>query len=129
MPILIFTCVALIMCFAIIESILHSQSLSAWLALPYFFVLGFGVNATAFGIVNMCLAHWACTKEAQGWFGVFAMISVVAAVVVIVVTGGMTMALKNHLYMVKVCGGVTVLFFLMCGMFVVGAASRSLNWW
>ena len=126
---LLFASVALIVCFSITETLLHSQRLTAWLALPYFAVLGFGVSAGAFGVVNFCLAHWARTKEAQGWFGVFAMISVVAAVVAIAVTGGMTMALKNHLYMVKVCGGVTVLFFLMCGMFVVGAASRSLNWW
>lgn len=129
MPSILVASVALIVVFSILEMFLHSRRLIAWLALSYFFILGFGMGAGAFGTVNFWLAGGTRSKEAQGWFEVFATIGITASVLAIILTIGMTVALRNHLYMYKVSGGAAILFFLMCGLFIIGAASSNFNWW
>jgi hypothetical protein len=128
-PYVFFGGLAAISCFSIVETVIHWRRLSTWLASCLFLLLGIGVGASSFAVVNLCLAHWAEGREARGWFGVFAAVGTAAAVVAIAIAAGMTVALRRRLYLTRVLVGSLVLFLIMCGMFAVGATTQDLNWW
>jgi hypothetical protein len=129
MALLALLCLALIAVYSVTEIRMHSAQLRFWLAIPYFFLLGIGLGACAFALVNCILASLANTKEARGWFELFALIGSVGGGIITVCCGGVAAIMRKRLWIIRVVVGSLILFCVLAGLFTACAANPGLNWW
>jgi hypothetical protein len=129
MMILVPLCLGLVIGFAIVETVMHRRRVTPWLALPYFIVLGIGLAACAFGLINYLFAAWASTEEARGWSELFSLLGFVTGGPMVVCCGIVAAIAGNRLSTPGVVGGTAILFCLLVGLFAICAVFPDLNWW
>jgi hypothetical protein len=126
--ILLCLCLLIIMAFSVAETVLHKNFLKAWIGFTYFSLLGIGVSAFSFGLINFVFSWMAHDLESKRWHGFFGFLGFSLFVLLTVFSSAITYRIFNRLQIVNVVKGVGVLILLFCILFAVCSAFPSLNW-